>query len=65
VQEAAETCGFASEIVATINDEAFYSLEAPVQRVSGWDVPYPVGMLEDGYVPDVDRIVAAAHRALE
>ncbi len=65
VQEAPETCGFASEIVATINDEAFYSLEAPVQRVSGWDVPYPVGMLEDGYVPDVDRVVAAARRALE
>lgn len=64
VQEAPETNGFASEIVATINDEAFYSLEAPVQRVSGWDVPYPVGLLEDTYVPNTDRVVAAARRVL-
>ncbi len=65
VQEAPETNGFASEIIATINDQAFYSLEAPVQRVSGYDTPYPVGMLEDHFVPDVDRIVAAVRRAVE
>jgi pyruvate dehydrogenase E1 component beta subunit len=59
VQEAPETNGFASEVIATINDEAFYSLEAPIQRVSGYDTPYPVGMLEDHFVPDVDRIAAA------
>ncbi len=64
VQEAPETCGFASEIIATINDHCFYDLEAPVERVSGFDVPYPVGLLEDFYVPDVDRIVAAARRTL-
>ena len=64
VQEAPETAGFASEIVATIVDEAFYSLEAPVVRVSSWDVPYPVGLLEDLYVPNVDRVVAAARRVL-
>jgi pyruvate dehydrogenase E1 component beta subunit len=64
VQEAPETNGFASEVIATINDDAFYSLEAPVQRVSGYDAPYPVGMLEDDYVPDVDRIVAAVRRAV-
>ena len=65
VQEAPETNGFASEIIATINDQAFYSLEAPVQRVSGYDTPYPVGMLEDHFVPDVDRIVAAVRRVVE
>lgn len=59
VQEAPETNGFASEVIATINDEAFYSLEAPVNRVSGYDAPYPVGLLEDNYVPDVHRIVEA------
>jgi pyruvate dehydrogenase E1 component beta subunit len=64
VQEAPETAGFASEIVATIVDEAFYSLEAPVVRVSAWDVPYPVGLLEDFYVPNVDRVMAAARRVL-
>jgi pyruvate dehydrogenase E1 component beta subunit len=64
VQEAPETAGFASEIVATIVDEAFYSLEAPIARVSAWDVPYPVGLLEDHYVPTVDRVVAAARRVM-
>lgn len=59
VQEAPETNGFASEVIATINEEAFYSLEAPVNRVSGYDAPYPVGLLEDNYVPDVHRIVEA------
>jgi pyruvate dehydrogenase E1 component beta subunit len=62
VQEAPLSAGFASEVVATICEEAFYSLEAPVARVSGYDVPYPVGMLEDRYVPDVDRVVAAVRR---
>ena len=65
VQEAPETNGFASEIIATVNDRCFYDLEAPIQRVSGFDVPYPVGLLEDFYVPDVDRIVAAVRRTLE
>ena len=65
VQEAPETAGFASEVIATINDEAFYSLEAPVARVSGWDVPYPVGLLEDHCVPNVDRVVAAVCRTLQ
>ena len=62
VQEAPLSAGFASEVVATICEEAFYSLEAPVARVSGYDVPYPVGMLEDRYVPDADRVVAAVRR---
>jgi pyruvate dehydrogenase E1 component beta subunit len=63
VQEAPLSAGFASEVVATICDEAFYALEAPVVRVSGYDVPYPVGLLEDRYVPDVDRVVDGARRA--
>ncbi len=62
VQEAPETNGFASELIATINDEAFYSLEAPVARVSGYDAPYPVGQLEDSYVPDAERIAEAIRR---
>ncbi len=65
VQEAPETCGFASEVIATANDHCFYDLEAPIARVSGFDVPYPVGQLEDFYVPDVDRITAAVRRTLE
>ena len=65
VQEAAQTGGFASEIVATINEECFWSLEAPVARVSGFDVPYPVGMVEHLYVPDEGRILAAVRNTLD
>lgn len=65
VQEAPETCGFASEVIATANELCFYDLEAPIARVSGYDVPYPVGMLEDHYVPDTTRIMAAVRRTLE
>lgn len=65
VQEAPQTAGFASEIVATIVDEAFYALQAPIARVSAWDVPYPVGLLEDHYVPNLDRVLAAVRRVLQ
>jgi pyruvate dehydrogenase E1 component beta subunit len=65
VEEAPMTAGFGAEVVATVNEECFYDLEAPPVRVSGYDVPYPVGMLEDHYVPSVARVVAACRRALE
>lgn len=64
VQESPLTCGFASEIAATLQEEVFYSLEAPVARVSGWDVPYPVGLLEENYVPDVARVAKAIRATL-
>ncbi|MDE0929029.1 MAG: alpha-ketoacid dehydrogenase subunit beta [Acidimicrobiales bacterium] len=63
-QEAPTTAGFAAEVIATINEECFYSLEAPVERVTGYDVPYPVGLLEDIYVPDEARITAAVRKVL-
>ncbi len=65
VEEAVPTGGFAAEIIATINEHAFYSLEAPPVRVSGFDTPYPVGMLEDTYVPDVRRIEAAVNKLVQ
>ena len=65
VEEAVPTGGFAAEVIATINEHAFWSLEAPPVRVSGFDTPYPVGQLEDTYVPDARRIEAAVHRLLE
>lgn len=65
VEEAVPTAGFAAEVMAIINEHAFYSLEAPPVRVSGFDTPYPVGMLEDTYVPDTRRIEAAVRRCLE
>jgi pyruvate dehydrogenase E1 component beta subunit len=65
VEEAVPTGGFAAEVIATINEHAFWSLEAPPVRVSGFDAPYPVGQLEDTYVPDARRIEAAVLRLLE
>jgi pyruvate dehydrogenase E1 component beta subunit len=65
VEEAPLTAGFAGEVIATVNEECFYDLEAPPARVSGYDVPYPVGMLEDRYIPSVERVVRACRRVLE
>ena len=45
-------------------ERAFYSLEAPVLRVSGFDTPFPPAKLEGTYLPDADRILEAVDRAL-
>ena len=54
----------ASEIAATVAERAFYSLEAPVLRVSGFDTPFPPAKLENVYLPDADRVLEAVDRAL-
>ncbi|MBI2547340.1 MAG: alpha-ketoacid dehydrogenase subunit beta [Candidatus Aenigmarchaeota archaeon] len=56
VQEAPRTCGYGAELIATINEKALLSLEAPVQRVTGYDVPMPLPKLENYYIPDATRI---------
>ena len=65
VQEGHRTCGFAAELAASIQEEALYSLQAPVQRVTGWDTVVPLRRAEHHYVPSADRIAAAAHHALK
>jgi pyruvate dehydrogenase E1 component subunit beta len=65
VHEAPFTGGFGAEVVATLHQEAFYSLDAPVARVGSRDTPYPPGALEDFYLPTVDRVVAAARATAE
>ncbi|MFC3958810.1 alpha-ketoacid dehydrogenase subunit beta [Halovivax cerinus] len=65
VQEAAKTGGFASELIATINDRALMSLEAPVQRITGFDVPIPMLAMEDYYLPNPPRIEEGLERALD
>jgi pyruvate/2-oxoglutarate/acetoin dehydrogenase E1 component len=60
VHEAPLTLGMGAEIAARVMEEAFDHLQAPVARVTGWDVPYPPASLEEGYLPSVERIVAAA-----
>ncbi|WP_224268179.1 alpha-ketoacid dehydrogenase subunit beta [Haloprofundus salinisoli] len=64
VHEAPKTGGMAAEITARINDRALYYLEAPVQRVTGYDVPYPLFAREDEYVPDESRIRRGIERSL-
>ena len=65
VHEAPKTSGLAGEIFARINEEAFYHLEAPMERVTGYDVPVPMFAREDAYVPDEERIAEGIERALE
>jgi pyruvate/2-oxoglutarate/acetoin dehydrogenase E1 component len=60
VHEAPRTLGMAAEVAARIMELAFDHLEAPVARVTGWDVPYPPAALEQRYLPSVERIVEAA-----
>jgi len=64
VHEAPLTAGFGAEIAATIQEEAFASLDGPVRRVAAWDVPYPPGRMEDTYLPSVARVTAAARAAV-
>ena len=59
VHEAPKTLGLGAEVTALIVEEAFDFLEAPVARVTGWDVPYPPAALEHHYLPSVPRIAAA------
>ena len=56
VHEAPKTGGLAGEITATIQEEALYYQEAPIARVTGFDVPYPLYALEDYYMPESARI---------
>jgi len=60
VHEAPLSAGFGAEVVATLAKEAFYDLDAPIDRVTSYDVPYPAGPFEDWYLPSVERVVAAA-----
>ena len=63
-QEAPTNVSLGSEIAARIAEQAFYSLEAPIIRVGGFDTPYPPAKLEEAYLPDADRILEAVDRVL-
>ncbi|MBN9156837.1 MAG: alpha-ketoacid dehydrogenase subunit beta [Microbacterium sp.] len=63
-QEAPGFVSLGSEIAATVMERAFYALEAPVLRVSGYDTPFPPAKLEGVYLPDPDRILEAVDRSL-
>jgi len=65
LHEAPKTGGFGAEIAARINEEAILHLEAPVERVTGPDVPYPLYTLEDYYMPDKNRTASKLEEVLE
>ena len=64
VHEAPKTLGLGAEVTARIVEEAFDFLEAPVRRVTGYDVPYPPAALEHHYLPSVQRIAAAVREVV-
>ncbi len=65
VHEAQRTLGLGAELAARITEECFHSLEAPVQRVTGYDMPYPPSRVEDDFLPGLDRIIDAVEHARE
>jgi 2-oxoisovalerate dehydrogenase E1 component beta subunit len=64
VHEATRTSGFGAELSALVQERCFYHLEAPIERVTGWDTPYPHA-LEWEYFPGPKRIGAALRRVME
>jgi 2-oxoisovalerate dehydrogenase E1 component beta subunit len=64
VHEAPRSLGVGAEVAARVMELAFDHLQAPVGRVTGWDVPYPPAALEQHYLPSVERICDAAHAAV-
>ncbi|MGO4257634.1 alpha-ketoacid dehydrogenase subunit beta [Marmoricola sp. RAF53] len=64
VHEAHVNLGMGSEIAARITEHCFYSLEAPVLRVGGFDTPYPPARLEEEFLPDLDRVLDAVDRSI-
>lgn len=64
VHEAPGNVGLGAELAARVSEHCFYSLEAPVLRVTGFDIPYPPSRVEDEYLPDLDRVLDAVDRSL-
>jgi 2-oxoisovalerate dehydrogenase E1 component beta subunit len=64
VHEAPRTVGLGAEIAARLSEELYYEMEAPVIRVTGFDIPYPPSRVEEEYLPDLDRVLHAVDRSL-
>ncbi|MDT4891356.1 MAG: 2-oxoisovalerate dehydrogenase component beta subunit [Pseudonocardiales bacterium] len=64
VHEAWRNVSISSEIASRVQEQAFFSLEAPVLRVTGYDTQYPPSRLEEEWLPNVDRILDAVERSL-
>ena len=62
--EATRYSGFGAELVTTVQEECFYHLEAPIERVAGWDTPYPHAF-EWQYFPGQKRLAAGIRKVME
>jgi 2-oxoisovalerate dehydrogenase E1 component beta subunit len=65
IHEGPRSFGVAAEVAARVQEEAFYSLQAPVLRVTGFDTIYPPSRLENDWLPNIDRILDAVDRSRE
>jgi 2-oxoisovalerate dehydrogenase E1 component beta subunit len=64
VHEAHVNLGMGAELAARVTEQCFYSLQAPVLRVGGFDTPYPPARVEEEWLPDLDRVLDAVDRTL-
>ncbi len=64
VHEAPKTAGMGAELTALINERAFLWLEAPITRVTGYDVPVPMFALEDDFLPNPQRVSQAIEKVI-
>ena len=64
VHEAPKTCGLGAEIIALINEKALLSLQAPIERVTGFDIPVPLMKTEHYYLPNPKRIAMAVKKVM-
>jgi pyruvate dehydrogenase E1 component beta subunit len=64
VHEAPKTCGVGAEIIALINEKALLSLQAPIERVTGFDIPVPLMKSEHYNLPNPKRIVSAVKKVM-
>jgi len=64
VHEASKFCGYGAELVATVQEECFWHLQAPIERVAGWETPYPHAFEWD-YFPGQQRVMAGIRNVME
>jgi len=62
IHEASRFCGYGAEVAARLSEQCFHYLEAPILRVTGFDIPYPPPHLEHHHLPSVDRILDAINQ---
>ena len=64
VHEGQRSCGIASEIIARLNEHAFEYLEAPIKRITGFDIPFPYFQVEEHFLPESEEIVLSIKETL-